>query len=237
MSKLKNKIALITGASRGIGMAVAKAYAKEGAHVILVGRTVSGLEEVDDYVKSIGGKSTIVPLDLNEFNKIDELGGVIHQRFGKLDILVCNAGMLGVLSPLPHIDTKTWQKVFDINVTANYRLIRSFDPLLRQSDNGRVISVSSSILKSITPYWGLYSASKSALETLTMTYAKEVQQTNIKANIIRPKGTATKMLAEAMPGIDMETVDKPEDLTDLFIKLSQDDLTENGEIFSYHDKL
>lgn len=233
MTKLKNKIALVTGASRGIGMAVAKAYAKEGAHVILVGRTVSGLEEVDDYVKSIGGKSTIVPLDLGEFNKIDELGGVIHQKFGKLDILVCNAGVLGSLSPVPHIDTKIWQKIFDINVTANFRLIRSFDPLLRQSQNARVISVSSAILKSITPYWGLYSASKSALEVLTQTYAQEVQKTNIKANIIRPKGTATKMLAEAMPGIDLNTVDQPEDLTNLFIKLAGDDLKANGEIFSY----
>ena len=228
---MKNKIALITGASRGIGAAVAKRFASEGAHVILVGRTVSGLEEVDDYVKSIGGEATLVPLDLLQHNKIDELGGVIAKRFGKLDILVGNAGMLGHLSPVGHIEPNVWDKTFSLNVTANYRLIRSFDPLLRQSDAGRAMFVSSGVAKLAMPFWGAYAASKAALEKLIMTYAAELEKTKVKANLIDPGMVGTKMLAEAMPGRDMEDFPKPEAITNIFVELAKESLQDNGKIF------
>lgn len=229
---LKNKIALITGASRGIGAAVAKRFATEGAHVILVGRTVSGLEKVDDYVKSIGGNSTIVPLDLLQHNKIDELGGVIAQRFGKLDILVGNAGMLGHLCPVGHIEPTVWDRVFNINVTANYRLIRSFDPLLRQSTAGRAIFVSSGVTKSAMPYWGAYAASKSALEKLIEIYAAEIEKTNVRANLVDPGMVGTKMLAEAMPGMDMKDFPQAEDITNIFVELASGSFKDNGKVFS-----
>lgn len=236
MKKLKNKIALITGASRGIGAAVAKRYADEGAHVILVGRTVSGLEEVDDYVKSIGGEATIVPLDLLQHNKIDELGGVIAQRFGKLDILVGNAGMLGHLCPTGHITPSVWEKTFSLNVTANYRLIRSFDPLLKASEAGRAIFVSSGVATSVLPFWGAYSASKAALEQLVKVYASELNRTNVKANLVDPGMVATSMLAEAMPGADMHDFPKPEDITNIFVELACGSLKDNGRLFFVNDK-
>lgn len=230
--KLQSKIALITGASRGIGAAIAKRYAEEGAHVILVARTVSGLEEVDDYVKSVGGQATLVPLDLLQYNKIDELGSVIAKRFGKLDILVGNAAMLGHLCPVPHIEPSVWDKTFNLNVTANYRLIRSFDPLLRQSVAGRAIFVSSGVTKSPMPFWGSYSVSKSALEQLVKIYAKEIEKTPIRANLVDPGMVATQMLKEAMPGMNMAEFTKAEDITDIFVELSMGTLKDNGNIFA-----
>jgi short-subunit dehydrogenase len=229
--KLKNKIALITGASRGIGAAVARRYAAEGAHVILVGRTVSGLEVVDDYVKSIGGQATIVPLDLMQHDKIDELGGIIAKRFGRLDVLVGNAGMLGHLSPVGHIEPGVWEKIFSLNLTANYRLIRSFDALLRQASAGRAIFVSSGVTKSAMPYWGAYSASKLALEQLIKVYAAETKKSNLKANLVDPGMVATNMLAEAMPGANMDKFPAPEKITDIFVELALETLQDSGRIF------
>ena len=229
--KLKNKIALITGASRGIGAAVAKKYASEGAHVILVARTTSGLEEVDDAIKSAGGEATLVPLDLLEYDKIDQLGSVIAEKFGRLDILVGNAASLGGLSPVHHIAPKIWEKTIGLNLTANYRLIRSFDPLLRQSDAGRAIFVSSGIAAGDFPFWGLYGASKAGLEKLVTTYALEIEKTNIRANLIDPGEVATNMHAEAMPGIDPATLPSPDDVTDIFVKLAEDKMQDNGKIF------
>lgn len=230
--RLKDKIALITGASRGIGAAVAKRYAAEGAHVILTARTVGGLEEVDDAIQSAGGQATLVPLDVMEFDKIDQLGGVIHERFGKLDILVANAGMLGELAPMTHIAPIVWDKTFAVNVTANYRLIRSFDPLLRQSDHGRAIFVSSGITTHVAPYWGVYAASKAALESMVYTYAAEVNNTNLKVNIVHPGVVATKMRAQAMPGENPDILPKPEDITEIFVDLAEDSLDVSGQIRS-----
>lgn len=227
----QNKIALITGASRGIGKAVALRYAKEGINLILVARTISALEEVDDEIKSVGGQSTLVPLDLTDYAKIDELGGIIAQKYGKLDILVGNAGTLGTLAPVGHISPKTWDSTFALNVTANYRLIRSFDSLLRQSEAGRAIFVSSNVTNNMDAYWGAYTASKSALEGLAKTYADEVKNTKVRVNIVDPGVVATKMLAEAMPGIDLNSITKPEEITDIFVKLAANDLKENGQIF------
>lgn len=230
--RLEGKIALVTGASRGIGAAVAKKYAEEGAHVILVARTVSGLEEVDDYIKSVGGKATIVPLDLLQYDKIDELGAIIMERFGRLDILVGNAGALGVLSPVGHITPSVWEKTFGLNVTANFRLIRSFDMLLKQSKAGRAIFVTSGITKGDFPFWACYKATKSALESLVTTYALENKNTNIKANLVDPGVVATKMRAEAMPGEDASKLKQPDDIAGKFVDLAVDSLQDNGKIFT-----
>ena len=229
---LQGKIALITGASRGIGAAVAKKFATEGAHVILVARTVSALEEVDDQIQKEGGQATLVPLDLLEYNKIDELGSIIASRFGKLDILVANAGQLGVLSPIGHIEPKVWEKTIALNVTANYRLIRSFDALLRNSKAGRVIFVGSKISDETDPFWGLYIATKAALEKIALVYANETVKTNIRTNVINPNMVATKMLTQAMPGLDPSQVAQADDIVDDFLELALESCNLNGEIIS-----
>jgi len=232
MSKrLDGRIALITGASRGIGAAVAKKYADEGAHVILAARTVSGLEEVDDYVKQIGGQSTIVPINLLEYDKIDQLGGVIAERFGKLDILVGNAGILGQLAPVDHTDPKVWEKTIAMNLTVNFRLIRSFAPLLNQSQAGRAIFVTSGIVDIESPFWGAYSASKAALNDLVRTYAAEIKKSKVRANIIDPGILRTQMRAEAMPGEKPQSVPAPEVVTERFVQLALANFDENGKIF------
>lgn len=231
MNSLNEKIALITGASRGIGAAVAKRFAAEGARVILVARTVGGLEEVDDAIQKAGGKpATLVPLDLKEGIKIDELAGIIAQRFGKLDILVGNAAMLGVLSPVAHIEPKVWDEVMQVNVTANWRLIRAFDPLLRASDAGRAMFVTSGVTRGAFPYWGAYSASKAALEMLVNTYAAEIAKTNVRVNLIDPGVVRTKMRATAMPGEDPMKLPTPEEITDVFVEYGLITCAKNGKI-------
>ena len=182
---LEGRIALVTGASRGIGAAVAKRFADEGGHLILTARTVGGLEEVDDTIRAAGGNATLVPADLLDMDQIDRIAASVHERFGKLDVLVGNAGTLGILSPVGHVDPKVWDETIALNLTVNYRLIRAFDPLLRQADAGRAIFVSSGAARSAKAYWGPYSASKAALESLVRTYAEEVEKTNIRANIIK----------------------------------------------------
>lgn len=227
---LENRIALITGASRGIGAAVAKRFASEGAHVILVARTVGGLEAVHDEIVAAGGKATLVPLDLNDHNKIDELGAVIAKRFGRLDIVVGNAGVLGDLTPLSHAEPKMWDKVMSVNVTANWRLIRSVDPLLRLSDAGRAMFVTSGVTQSAHPYWGAYAVSKSALEMLVKTYAAEVAQTKIKVNLIDPGVVRTAMRASAMPGENPMNLPTPESITDVFVMLASPACKKSSEI-------
>lgn len=225
---LKNRIALITGASRGIGAEVAKRFAREGAHVILAARTVGGLEAVDDEIQAAGGTTTLVPIDLADHDKIDQLGQQIAQRYGKLDILVGNAGMLGDLTPLTHADAKMWDRVIAINLTANWRLIRICDPLLRASGSGRAMFVTSAMALKCTPFWGPYSVSKAALEALVKTYAAEVADTKLKVNIVDPGIVRTKMRAAAMPGEDPETVISPASITDLFVKLAQVECDAHG---------
>lgn len=227
---LKDRIALITGASRGIGAAVAKRFAAEGAHVILVARTVGGLEAVDDEIQAGGGKATLVPLDLMQPDKLDPLGAQLAERFGKLDIAVGNAGTLGDLTPITHADAKMWDRVMTTNVTANWRLIRSLDPLLRASKSGRAMFVTSGVAASVHPFWGPYAVSKAALEMLVRTYAAEVATTNVKVNLIDPGIVRTKMRAAAMPGEDPETVPTPESITDIFVKLASENCTHHGEL-------
>lgn len=228
---LAGRIALVTGASRGIGRAVARRYAQDGADLILTARTVGALEELDDEVRAINGKtSLLVPMDLRNHDTIDQLGAGLYERYGKLDILVGNAGVLGQMSPLTHTEPKTWQEVIDVNLTANWRLIRSLDPLLRQSAAGRAIFVSSGVARDVRAYWGAYAVSKAALEMLVGIYAKENLQTNVRANLIDPGRTRTRMRATAYPGEDPETLPTPEDVTEPFVRLARADHMGNGEV-------
>ena len=227
--RLKDRIALVTGASRGIGRAVAVAYAREGAHVLLLARTRKALEPVDDAIKALGGTATLIPLNLAHGQKIDALGPTLYERFGRLDVLVGNAAILGRLSPLTHIPSAHWDQVMNVNVTANWRLIRTLDPLLRRSDAGRVIFVTSSA-QSGPAYWAPYSVSKMALETLAKTYANETADTHIRVNLINPGATATRMRAEAYPGEDQMTLKTPEDVAEHFVALALPDFGQTGQI-------
>jgi len=229
--RLAGRIALVTGASRGIGRAVAKLFAQEGAELILVARTTGGLEELDDEIRKINGKtSLLVPLDLREFEAIDRLGYALYERYGRLDVLVGNAGDLGTLAPVGHIEPAEFQRVMDINLTANWRLIRSLDPLLRQSDAGRAIFVSSSVGSQARPFWGTYSISKAALEMLVKIYAEEIKSTRIRANLIDPGRTRTGMRAAAYPGEDPMALPTPEQIAEKFLPLACADFDGNGQV-------
>jgi len=228
--QLEGRIVLITGASRGIGAAVARRFAAEGARLILVARTTGGLEEVDDEVRRISGeRATLVPLDLTDSAGIDNLGAALYERFGRLDTLIGNAGELGMLSPMGHIDPETWDRVIAVNLTANWRLIRSFDPLLRCSDAGRAVFVTSTVGHQVRGYWSAYSVSKAALEMMVKIYAAENTETNIRANLLNPGPTRTAMRALAMPGEDPKTVKTSDSITNEFVRLSEPACTLNGE--------
>jgi len=234
---LAGRIALITGASRGIGAAVARRFAAEGATVILVAKTQAALEELDDEIRQAGyPPAVLLPMDLTDYNKIDQMGAAIYERFGKLDILVGNAGVLGDMTPLAHLDLKIWDKVIGTNLTANWRLIRSLDPLLRTSDAGRAIFLSSGTTKAPRAYWSAYAVSKAALENLVQTYACENTKTNVKANLLDPGATRTRMRALAYPGENPETVKTPEALTDLFVELASPECERQGEIIRFGEQ-
>ena len=222
--RLAGRVALITGASRGLGAAIARRYAAEGAELILVARTVGGLEEVDDAVRAAGSRATLVPLDLSDFAALDRLGAAIFERHKRLDVLVANGAMLGTLSPVAHIDPKEWQRVIDVNLTANWRLIRSLDPLLRAAPQGRAIFVTSA---AATPraYWATYGVSKAALEALVGIYAEETEKTNLRVNLIDPGRMRTVMRAQAYPGENPETLPEPETVTEAFVALAEDACT------------
>ena len=227
------RIVLVTGASRGIGRAAAVALAKAGAHLVLAARTVGGLEEVDDEIRAAGGSATLVPLDLRDFDALDRLGATLFERWGKLDGLLANAGVLGVLTPLPHLSPKVWQESIDVNVTANWRLIRSLDPLLRKSDAARVVFISSGAARKFHPYWGSYSVAKAALEALALTYAAECANTNIKVNLLNPGPLRTRMRAKAMPGEDPMDLQPPEAVAPLIVEMLSPSYEKNGELVSY----
>ncbi len=228
--RLAGRIALVTGASRGIGAAVAKLFASEGAHVVAVARTVGGLEELDDAIRAQGGTATLVPQDLGEFDALDKLGAALHERYGRLDVLVGNAGVLGGLTPVNHIEPKVWDEALAINLTANYRLIRSLDPLLRRSDAGRAVFVTTGATRGPRPYWATYGTTKIALEYLVLTWAAEVAKTAIRVNLVNPGATRTAMRAAAMPGEDPETLPAPDDVAPLFLDLATPNCTRHGEI-------
>ncbi len=230
---LQDRVAVVTGASRGIGRAAALALAEAGAHVIALARTQGALESLDDEIRAKGGSATLVPVNLKDFEALDRLGAAIHQRWGKLDILLGNAGQLGELAPIGHIDQPVWDEVMAVNVTANYRLIRSLDPLLRTSDAGRAIFITSGAAHKHKAYWGVYAVSKAALEALVRTYAAETVTTPVKVMLLNPGPLRTSMRRAAMPGEDPLTLKTPEELAPHIVKLALPSWTETGKIYDF----
>ncbi|MDF1776083.1 MAG: SDR family NAD(P)-dependent oxidoreductase [Rhizobiaceae bacterium] len=235
MIDLNGRIALVTGASRGIGYFTALELAKAGAHVIAVARTVGGLEELDDEIKAVNGTATLVPQDLLDMKAIDKLGGAIHERWQKLDILVANAGILGPLSPVGHYEAKAFEKVMTMNVTSTWRIIRSVEPLLQKSDAGRAIILSSGAAHNCRPFWGAYSASKAAVEALARCWAAETENSPLRVNCVNPGGTRTAMRALAMPGEDPMTLPHPSTIAEKIIRLADPQLLETGKLYDVQE--
>ncbi len=230
---LAGRITLVTGATRGIGYHAALSLAKAGSAIIAVGRTQGGLEDLDDAITSMGGECTLVPMDLKKFDGIDQLGAIINERWGRLDGLFGNAGILGDITPANQVEPKVFDDVFAVNMTANYRLIRSLDPLLRKSEAGRALFVTSGVAQTHRAFWGAYAASKAALEAFVRCYANELEVTNIKANLLNPGGTATKMRAKAMPGENPDILPQPEHVAPLIVDMLSPGYDKNGEIVSF----
>lgn len=232
---MSGRIVLVTGASRGIGRAAAIALAGPDTHLILVARTVGGLEETDDAVQAAGGSATLVPLNLRDGEALDRLGASIFERWGRLDGFFANAGVLGALTPLAHLDVKLFEELLAVNVTANWRLLRSLDPLLRRSEAGRVVFVSSSLARKPRAFWGGYAMSKAALESLALTYAAECATSAVRVNILNPGATATAMRAKAMPGEDASTLPTPEDVAPLVAQMLAAEWEENGVCVNFRE--
>lgn len=236
MLDLTDRIALVTGASRGIGYQIAKQMAAAGAHVIAVARTVGGLEDLDDDIKEERartgkGEATLVPLDITDMLGIDRLGGAINERWGKLDVLVANAAVLGTISPIGHVEARAFEKVMNINVTSTWRLIRSVDPLLRKSDAGRAILLSSGAAHSARAFWGPYSASKAAVEAMARSWADETSSFALRVNCVDPGRTRTAMRAQAVPGEDPMSLPHPSEIAARIIQLADPALERTGEIY------
>ena len=233
---LADRIALVTGASRGIGAALALDLARAGAHVIAVARTVGGLEELDDRIKAEGGSATLVPLDMKDSDGVARLALVLNERYGRLDVLAGNAGVLGVLSPVDHYEPKDFDNIFAVNVTANWQLIRCMNALLQRSDAGRAVFLTSGVAHYGRAYWGPYAATKAALEALVRTYAAECANTNVRANLCAPGPTRTRMYLSAFPGLDPETLPAPEEVSKQIVPLCLPACTENGKIYHFREK-
>jgi NAD(P)-dependent dehydrogenase (short-subunit alcohol dehydrogenase family) len=233
---LADHVALVTGASRGIGYQAALALARAGAHVVAVARTVGGLEELDDAVKAVSHPATLVPLDLRDYAGIDRLGLALHQRFGRLDIMVGNAAILGPLSPLAHVEATAWDEVMAVNVTANWRLLRAMDQLLRSSPAGRVVFLSSGVAARARAYWGPYAVSKAALDVLARTYAAETATTNVRVNVLTPGPTRTRMRAQAMPGEDPMKLEIPARIAQTIVELCLPSMQESGKLYSHQER-
>lgn len=233
---LASRIALVTGASRGIGYATALALAKAGAHLVAVARTQGGLEELDDEIRKGGGSATLVPLNLTDFEGIARLGAALHERHGKIDILVGNAGIAGPSSPLGHIDMKPWNDVLAINVSANFQLIRCMEPLLRQSDAGRAVFITSDVASRTPGYLGPSAASKAALDALVRTWANETASTPMRINLFNPGPTRTRMRAVVFPGEDPTTLDTPEQVAEFIVPMCAPSWTETGKLYDYKSR-
>ena len=230
---LTGRIALLTGASRGIGAATALALARAGAHVVAVARTIGGLEELDDAIRAVGGTATLVPLDLTDTDGIIRLAAALLQRYQRLDVLIGNAGLVGPSSPLDHVQPKDWEEVMAVNVTANWHLIRAMDALLRRSDAGRAVFISSGAAHNMRAYRGPYSVSKAALEALARTYAAETVSTAVRVNLVNPGPTRTRMRAQVMPGEDPMTLPPPEAVAEKIVALCLPDFTETGRLYDF----
>jgi NAD(P)-dependent dehydrogenase (short-subunit alcohol dehydrogenase family) len=230
---LAGRIALITGASRGIGHATGIALARAGAHVIAVARTVGGLEELDDAVRAAGSAATLVPLDMRDYDGLYRLGAALNERHGRLDALVGNAAIAGVPSPLDHIEPKAWDEAFAVNVTANWHLIRAMDPLLRRADAGRAVFVTSRAATLARAYWAPYSVSKAALDVLVRTYAAETSSTAVRVNLFDPGPTRTRMRAMVMPGEDPMTLPTPDEVAERIVDLCLPGLAETGKLYEF----
>lgn len=231
MAVLKGKVALITGATRGLGAAIAKRYAQEGADLVVLSRDIAQLEVLDDSLASYDVNVTLVPYDLKDYTSLSHLARAIADRYGRLDILVGNAAILGMLGPIQQIQTSTWQDVIDINLTANWHLLKFLDPLLRQSSAGRAIFITSEVAHNILPYWSAYSVSKAALENMVMLYAHENLNSLLRVNLVDPGNIRTAMHAEACPGINPLSIPSPEDFTDVFVYLGSEKCKVTGEVF------
>src|SRR5258706_214658 len=218
---LADRIALVTGASRGIGYATALALASAGAHIVALARTVGGLEELDDAIKALGGSATLVPLDLKDYQGIDRLGPALHERFGRLDVMI------------GHVEAQAWDEVMAVNVTANWRLIRALDGLLKRSEAGRVVFVSSGVAALTLAYWGPYAVSKAALEVLARTYAAETATTNVRVNVFTPGPVRTRMRAQAMPGEDPTTLEPPDHVAQTIVEMCLPSMHESGKLYAY----
>ncbi|MBZ8131744.1 SDR family NAD(P)-dependent oxidoreductase [Afifella sp. IM 167] len=233
---LEGRIAVVTGATRGIGYFAAKALAEAGAHIVALGRTQGALEELDDEIRAKGGATTLVPLDLTDGEGIDRLGAAINDRWGKLDIFLANAGTLGTLSPLGHVKAKDWEQVMAINVTANWRLLRTLDPVLKRSDAGRAIFISSGVAHTTKPFWGPYAVSKAALEAIARTYAHENENSPINVSIVNPGPMRTAMRARAMPGEDPQTLPHPSELAPYLVEMASPAFQRTDQLFDFPEK-
>jgi NAD(P)-dependent dehydrogenase (short-subunit alcohol dehydrogenase family) len=229
----RGKIALVTGATRGIGRAVALEIARRGAHLLALARTKGALSDLDDEVRALGGECSLLHVNLAHAEKVDALGPTLYQQFGRVDLFVSNAAVLGPLSPLNHISAKDWYDTFEINVHANWRLIRSLDPLLRAAPAARAVFITSGAAHRCRAYWGPYSTSKAALNALVKTYANELASTQVKVNLFDPGPVATQMRARAYPGEDPKTITQPEDVAGGILRLLRADVTASGEIFAH----
>jgi NAD(P)-dependent dehydrogenase (short-subunit alcohol dehydrogenase family) len=234
MSKpLSDRIALVTGASRGIGAELALQLAQAGAHVVAVARTVGGLEELDDRIKAVGGSTTLVPVDMKDMDGIARLALALHERYGRLDVMVGNAGTLGSLSPLGHVEPKDWENLMTVNLTANWQLIRTMDPLLKAAPAGRAVFISSALSWLGRAYTGPYAASKAALNALVQVYAAETATTNVKVNSFNPGPTRTKMYLGGWPGVDQNTLNAPEDVAKAIVALCLPSCAESGKVYDF----
>jgi NAD(P)-dependent dehydrogenase (short-subunit alcohol dehydrogenase family) len=230
---LAGRIALVTGASRGIGYATALALARAGAHIVAVARTVGGLEELDDAVRASDSWATLVPLDMRDYEGLYGLGSALNRRHGRLDILVANAGWGGVPSPLDHIEPKIWDEAMAVNVTANWHLIRAMGPLLKRSDAGRAVFITSSVATTARAYWAPYSVSKAALDALARTYAAETDSSPLHVNLFNPGPTRTRMRGMAMPGEDPATLPPPDEVAAKILELCLPSFHETGKLYDF----
>lgn len=235
MGKFTNEIVLITGATRGLGLALSHRFASEGATLILMAKHVDGLERLDAELEQYGVDTTLVPLDLNKVDRLENLPQALGDKYGRVDVLIGNAALLGNLSPVTHFSPKTFQQIMDVNVTANWHLMAGLECLLRNSQTPRSIFVTSGASQSINPFWGPYAASKAALEMLVQTYAAEMEKTPLRVNLVDPGVMATDMFKKAMPGVDITQIPSPKEMTDVFLYLASEDCQETGQIFKAKD--